>query len=198
MIVNIRKYISTDVISFAKTSAKFGELSNMAPRFPLFINDVVIPSTECLYQACKFPLFPNIQKMIVEERNPMLAKLISRKYNEFVRKDWEDIKYRVMAWCLAAKLIQNWDSFSDILLSTGNNIIVEYSKSDDSWGAKPDGMYLIGKNALGRLLMQLRKDYIFDGHQREKLLPPDIVGFLLFGYPIGIVYGQDYYKNEYL
>lgn len=34
-------------------------------------------------------MISNIQKMIIEERNPMLAKLISRKYNEFVRKDWE-------------------------------------------------------------------------------------------------------------
>ena len=103
-----------------------------------------------------------------------------------------------MEWCLATKLIQNWDSMYDILLATGNKPIVEYSKSDDSWGAISNGMYLVGKNALGRLLMQIREDYIFNGRQREKLFPPDIVGFLLFGYPIGIVYGQDYYKKEYL
>lgn len=198
MVISTRKYISADVISFAKTSAKFGELSNMAPQFPLFINEIVIPSSECLYQACKFPLFPSIQKMIVEERNPMLAKLIGRKYNEFVRKDWEDIKYKVMAWCLAVKLIQNWDSFANVLLSTGNKIIVEYSNKDASWGAKPNGIYLIGKNALGRLLMQLRQDYIFNELQRDKLMPPDIVGFLLYGYPIGVVYGQEYYKSEFL
>lgn len=198
MKISIRKYLSADVISFAKTSAKFGELSNMAPKFPLFINEIIVPSTECLYQACKFPLFPNIQKMIIEERNPMKAKLISRKYNAFVRTDWEDIKYEVMAWCLATKLIQNWDSFSEVLLSTGDKTIVEYSSKDDSWGAKPEGIYLIGKNALGRLLMQLRQDYIFNCKQREKLFPPEIVGFLLFGYPIGTVYGQDYYKEEYL
>lgn len=186
MNISTRRYVSAEVISFAKTSANFGELSNMAPKFPLFINDVLIPSSECLYQACKFPLFPNIQKEIIEERNPMLAKLISRRYTKYVRNDWDDVKYKVMEWCLATKLIQNWDSMYDILLATGNKPIVEYSKSDDSWGAISNGMYLVGKNALGRLLMQIREDYIFNGRQREKLFPPDIVGFLLFGYPIGL------------
>ncbi len=198
MNINSRRYIPEEVVSFAKTSSRFGELSNMAPQFPLFVNEIVIPSTECLYQACKFSLFPNVQKMIIEERNPVRAKEISRNYNDLVRKDWEEIKYKVMAWCLATKLIQNWDTFANVLVATGNKVIVEYSKKDDTWGAKPEGRYLIGRNALGRLLMQLRQDYIFNNYQRDKLLPPDIVGFLLFGYPIGTVYGQDYYKKEYL
>ena len=132
------------------------------------------------------------------ERNPMRTKSIIRRYTIFVRRDWDEIKYRVMAWCIAAKLIQNWESFSEVLLSTGDKPIVEYSKNDDLWGATSDGLHLVGKNALGRLLMQIRENYIFNGCQREKLLPPDVVGFLLFGYPIGIVYGQDYYKKEYL
>lgn len=193
---SIRKYNKLDVVSFAKTSAHFGELSNMAPRFPLFINEVFIYSSECLYQACKFPLYPEIQREIIEQSNPMVAKEISRKYQAYVRKDWENVKYKVMSWCLAAKLIQNWDTFSVILKETGDKTIVEYSSKDSIWGAMPEGEYLIGQNALGRLLMQVRMDYLIEGRQHYKLQPPDVVGFLLFGYPIGVVYGIDYYRGE--
>lgn len=198
MVVTKRRYATADVVSFAKTTAKYGGLSNMAPKYPLFVNEVMIHSSECLYQACKFPLHPQIQKQIIEQRNPMVAKEISRKYARFVRDDWEDVKYKVMSWCIEVKLIQNWDSFAEVLSSTGDRPIVEYSAKDDTWGAMPEGNYLVGKNALGRLLMQVRADYLVNGRQRYKLLPPDVVGFLLYGYPIGTVYGQEYYHDEWL
>lgn len=195
MVVSKRRYAMSDVISFAKTSARYGGLSNMASKYPLFVNEVLIHSSECLYQACKFPLHPLIQKEIVEQRNPMIAKEISRKYAHYVRDDWDEVKYKVMEWCLEVKLIQNWDSFAEVLAATGSKTIVEYSTKDDIWGAIPEGDFLIGINALGRLLMQVRANYIENKRQRYKLLPPDVVGFLLFGYPIGIVYSHDYYGN---
>lgn len=198
MVVSKRRYAMADVISFAKTTARYGGLSNMAPKYPLFVNEVLIHSSECLYQACKFPLHPQIQREIIEQRNPMVAKEISRKYEKYVRDDWDDVKYKVMEWCLEVKLIQNWDTFADVLVETGNKAIVEYSTKDDTWGAMPEGDFLVGRNALGRLLMQVRANYLENRRQRYKLLPPDVVGFLLFGYPIGTVYGQEYYHNEWL
>lgn len=197
MAITFRKYAKSDVISFAKTTAKYGSLSNMAPRYPLFVNEVFIHSSENLYQACKFPLHPQIQREIIEQRNPMIAKEISRKFEMYVRPDWEDIKYKVMEWCISVKLIQNWDTFAEVLLSTGDKPIVEYSVKDNIWGAMPEGDFLVGKNALGRLLMQVRANYILNKKQHYKLLPPDVAGFLLFDYPIGTVYGQDFYKKEY-
>ena len=63
-----------------------------------------------------------------------------------------------MRWCLRVKLVQNWEKFRDALLETGDLPIVEHSRRDDFWGAKPiDGQTLIGVNALGRLLMELRE-----------------------------------------
>ena len=170
----------------------------MAPMYPLFVNEVLIYSSESLYQACKFPLYPKIQREIIEQRNPMKAKEISRKYERFVRDDWDEVKYKVMEWCLEVKLIQNWDTMANLLIETGNKDIVEYSAKDEIWGAKRVGSTLVGQNAMGRLLMQVRANYIEQGRQRNKLLPPDIVGFLLFGYPIGTVYGQEYYNDEWL
>jgi len=52
-------------IVFAKTSEPFGGLSNMAPGYPLFINDNIIPSSEALYQAMRYSLFPSIQHEII-------------------------------------------------------------------------------------------------------------------------------------
>ena len=198
MRVSIRRYAMADVISFAKTTAHYGGLSNMAPMYPLFVNEVLIYSSESLYQACKFPLYPKIQREIIGQRNPMKAKEISRKYERFVRDDWDEVKYKVMEWCLEVKLIQNWDTMANLLIETGNKDIVEYSAKDEIWGAKRVGSTLVGQNAMGRLLMQVRANYIEQGRQRNKLLPPDIVGFLLFGYPIGTVYGQEYYNDEWL
>lgn len=198
MKVSIRRYAMADVISFAKTTARYGGLSNMAPMYPLFVNEVLIYSSESLYQACKFPLHPEIQKEIIEQRNPMKAKEISHKYEKYVRDDWDQVKYRVMEWCLEVKLIQNWDSMANLLIETGNKDIVEYSVKDEIWGAKRVGSTLVGQNAMGRLLMRVRANYLENGRQRYKVLPPDVVGFLLYGYPIGTVYGQEYYNGEWL
>lgn len=88
----------------------------------------------------------------------MDAKEISRKYNQFTRQDWETVKFDVMRWCLKIKLIQNFDKFSEFLLSTDDSTILEFSTKDSTWGAIPVNKdELKGKNALGRLLMEMRE-----------------------------------------
>ena len=62
-----------------------------------------------------------------------------------------------MKFCLEMKLVNNFEKFSAVLLSTGDKPIVEYSKSDQLWGAVDMGDYYEGTNALGRLLMELRQ-----------------------------------------
>ena len=62
---NIITYYKHQVISFAKTTGKFGGLSNMAADYVLFVNEINIPNVEALYQACKFPLYPEIQRQII-------------------------------------------------------------------------------------------------------------------------------------
>ena len=137
MKISERTYNKKEVITFSKTTGKFGGLSNMAPGYSLFVNETNIANSEILYQACRFPLFPTIQEEIISQTNPMDAKEISRKYNQFTRQDWETVKFDVMRWYLQIKLIQNFDKFSDLLLSTGDNTIVEFSIKDSTWGAMP-------------------------------------------------------------
>ena len=196
---NVREYQTKNVITFAKTNGRFGALSNMAPGFNLFINEVNIQSSEILYQACRFPLFPNIQEEIIRTQNPINAKKISRQYIQYSRQDWDIVKFKIMKWCLEVKLVQNFDKFSDILLSTDDKIIVEYSKNDAVWGAtlKDDKTTLVGKNALGRLLMELREKIKTNKITKSIIVfPPGIPAFLLFGNLIEEVRNDEYFIRD--
>lgn len=61
-----------------------------------------------------------------------------------------------MRWVLRQKL--QHPPFQRVLLETGDRPIVELSYKDQFWGAKPEGHLLVGVNALGRLLMELRQE----------------------------------------
>ncbi|MDI5887671.1 NADAR family protein [Flavobacterium yafengii] len=193
MKISERTYNKNEVITFSKTTGKFGGLSNMAPGYSLFVNETNIANSEILYQACRFPLFPLIQEEIISQTNPMDAKEISRKYNPFTRQDWESVKFDVMRWCLHIKLIQNFDKFSDLLLSTGDNTIVEFSTKDNTWGAMPINKDEIkGKNALGRLLMEIREMHLKSSQELEYVKPLNIPAFLLFDNPIDKSYKPEF------
>ncbi len=143
-------YNKNEVITFSKTTGEVGGFSNMASNYSLFVNETNIANTEILYQVCRFPLFPKIQEEIVFQSNPMVAKQISRKYIHYTRQDWEVVKFDIMRWCLQIKLLQNFDKFSNLLLSTDDTAIVEFSMKDNVWGAVPVGKDLLkGKKCFG-------------------------------------------------
>lgn len=188
---NIREYNISESIFFRKTTEKWGGLSNMAKGYPLLINDISIQSSEILYQALRFTNFPEIQNKILCEKNPMYAKRIARKYLSYTRENWDVNRISIMKWCVAVKLCQNWDSFSKLLISTYPNNIIEYSKNDLFWGASfinSDRKILVGKNVLGRILMQLRKLIIEEGYSYfESIHPLRLNNFNLLGKPIETV-----------
>ncbi|UXH40274.1 NADAR family protein [Pseudomonas promysalinigenes] len=180
--VAIREYDRSNSIVFLKTSDEFGGLSNMAGGFPLFVNGNKILTSEALYQVCRFPHLPEVQSLIVSQTSPMTAKMRSKPFRSESRPDWMRVRVRVMRWCLRAKLVQNWDRFSKLLLMTEGLPIVEQSSKDKFWGASPqDDTKLVGANVLGRLLMELREDMISERLDRYRLAPLDIQDFLLFG-----------------
>ena len=171
---------------FLKTKEKYGGLSNMAGGFPLVVNGVAIRTSEALYQACRFPHLPDLQHEIIAQRSPMTAKMKGKPYRHISRPDWDAVRVKIMRWCLQAKLAQNWDKFSELLLETGDMPIVEHSRRDDFWGAKPiDGETLVGTNALGRLLMELRERVKDEPRENlEYVSPLPIPEFLLYERPI--------------
>lgn len=178
---------------FRSTKAPFGGLSNMAAGYPLVVGRAAARTSEALYQACRFPHHPEIQEAIFREASPMRAKMVSRKHTALTRPDWERARIPIMRWCLAVKLAQHFDVFGRLLESTGGRDIVEHSRRDDFWGAvtAPNGM-LVGMNALGRLLMELRARY--DSADRYALLvvqPLELVRFHLLGDPVPVVDGRE-------
>lgn len=190
-----RTYQVSETISFSKTAAPFGGLSNMAPGYSVNINGIIIPSSEHLYQACRFPFNPEIQEAIILESNPMKAKWISRKYIDESRKDWDSTRIKIMKWCLTIKLSQNWHKFSALLAETGNKPIVEFTKKDKLWGAIQEGDFYIGTNALGRLLMEVRDNFVYQGLQPYCVEAPLIENFMLFSSEIGLVCNDVYHAD---
>lgn len=195
-----RTYTRQEAITFRKTAERFGGLSNMAGGYLLNVNGVKILTSEALYQACRFPHLPEVQRQIIAERSPMTAKMRSKPYRDNSRPDWDIVRTKIMRWCLQVKLVQNWDKFSKLLLETGDLPIVEDSRKDDFWGAKPeDEEILVGVNVLGRLLMQLREQ-VKNGEITSQAIinPLPIEDFLLYGREINPISkdGEYYLANH--
>lgn len=181
-----RIYYKNECITFLKTTEPFGGLSNMAGGYPLFINGTRILTSEALYQACRFPHLPEVQKLIIGETSPISAKMKSKSYRKDSRTDWGTIRVQIMRWCLQVKLVQHWEKFGELLLSTANKPIVEVSYRDQFWGAKPiDEKSLSGLNVLGRLLVELREKLRDpEAHQLWIVKSPPFPQFLLLDQPI--------------
>lgn len=188
----VRTYDRRSSVVFCKTQEAFGGLSNMAAGFPLVVNGVGIRTSEALYQACRFPHRPDVQRQIIAERSPMTAKMKGKPHRHDTRPDWDAVRVTVMRWCLRVKLAQNWRAFGDLLLATGERPIVEESRKDDYWGAKVvDPDTLIGMNVLGRLLMELRAELKSVPPERlRRVAPPSLPDFRLYGQDIGAVVGE--------
>ena len=185
---NLRTYRRAESVVFRKTSEAFGGLSNMASGYPIRIADCRILTSEALYQACRFPHMPEVQRLIIGQRSPMTAKMKSKPHRKNSRPDWEAVRVPIMKWCLRIKLVQNWEKFSTLLLDTGQRRIVEESRKDDFWGAKPkDEEILQGQNVLGRLLMELREILRERPESLSSIEPPAIPDFKLYGKTIPVV-----------
>lgn len=196
-----RIYKKNEVIVFRKTKEKYGGLSNMASGFILNVNNKVIWNTESLYQSIKFTNNPNIQSKIIANKNPMEAKRIAYENIDKCREDWEQIKVKVMRWCLRVKLAQNFLKFGLLLEITHPSAIVEFSMKDDFWGAKVNGdkNFLVGINALGRLLMELREDYMSLNRYGLLIVEPlKIVDFTLLTKNIKIIDERNTFINNYI
>ncbi len=184
-----RIYQRAESVVFLKTQEAFGGLSNMAGGYQLTINGIRIYSAEALYQACRFPHLPDVQRLIIGQHSPMTAKMVGKPHRHNSRPDWDTVRVNIMRWCLRVKLLQNWERFGTLLLETDNRPIVEESRRDAFWGAKPnpEQATLVGINALGRLLMELREKLRNNPEELQILLPLLIPNFLLLSEPVSVI-----------
>jgi ribA/ribD-fused uncharacterized protein len=156
-------YNRSECATFRKTKDTYGGLSNMAAGYPIFIGPYKFHTNEHLYQSMKFIHNPEIQLEIAKPVSPMACKMIAKKYEESIMKNWVSFRIEVMRWCAKLKLLQNEEKFGDLLKSTGTMDIVEDSYKDVFWGAKPKNDTLVGLNVLGEILRKVRNEYVKGG-----------------------------------
>jgi ribA/ribD-fused uncharacterized protein len=71
-----------------------------------------------------------------------------------IRVDWEEVKDDVMLRAVRAKF-EAYTTLKELLLSTGDEEIIEKTTKDLYWGCGTNGT---GKNMLGIILMQVRSE----------------------------------------
>lgn len=168
-----RRYRRSEVAAFCRVRDDWGQFSNFA-RCELTVDGRTWRSSEALYQALRFPGLPELQRRIFQAPDPFAVKQIAKEHYASSRDDWmAGARLSAMAWTLGVKARQ-WAPFSRQLLASVGQPIVEVSRIDGFWGARPDAEILFGVNALGQLLE-------FSRAGRSFAAP---AGSMLFGRPI--------------
>jgi ribA/ribD-fused uncharacterized protein len=139
-------------IYFFSQSDTHRDFSNFAS-YPIDIEGERWATTEHYYQAQKF-MDPALQAEIRNAEHAAKAKRLANKHKAAIRPDWDAVKDDVMYRCVRQKFAQH-ASMRELLLSTGDEDIVENAPNDYYWGVGRDGT---GRNMLGCILMRLRNE----------------------------------------
>lgn len=157
----------------------------MSISYPLSIFGMHVRSSEHLYQAMRFTHEAEIQREVLQAKSPMNSKQISREWDALTRPDWMDIRVDAMRWALRTKLAQHVSRFGSLLKSTRTCAIVEWSRHDAFWGAGPvDKETVHGANVLGRLLTELREEFIKNEEAARIIPAPEFAEPRILGIPI--------------
>jgi hypothetical protein len=133
---------------------EYSWLSNMAPfEKPFIHNGLRYRTNEHFYVAMKTKDTFNRIELAQNIKSPGKVKRLGRTFE--IREDWNDIRLAVMLQGLRYKFSKSNPILRQKLLDTGDQYIQEGNSWGDSfWGyCFTDEM---GKNHLGRLLMQVR------------------------------------------
>lgn len=109
------------------------------------------PTTEHYFQAQKFA-GTSYADRIREVSSPKQAADMGRSRKMPLRADWEQMKDEVMLKAVQRKF-ELHPEIRKVLLSTGEEELVENAPGDYYWGCGADGS---GRNQLGKTLMQVR------------------------------------------
>ena len=144
--------MNEETIKFYSVNDHYGAFSNFA-LYPIKLKGKTWQTSEHYFQAQKFAGTDYEQK-IRKAPNPMKAAQLGRTRKVRIRKNWDNIKDNVMYEALKAKFTQH-SELKELLLETGDKILIEHTENDSYWGDGGDGS---GKNRLGKLLMRLRAE----------------------------------------
>jgi len=151
-------------IKFYKSREKYGPFSNFT-KIPVYLDDRMWPTTEHYYQSQKF-LDKDLREQVRLAKWAGEASQIGRDRGLPLRDDWEVVKLDVMRKVVRAK-IEQYDYIRDLLLSTGDEEIIEDSPIDYFWGCGKTGT---GHNWLGKIWMEMREDLRQDDSKKSSKL----------------------------
>jgi N-glycosidase YbiA len=140
------------VIAFYSTTGEHGAFSNIS-RHPIFLHGKHWRTSEHFFQAQKFQGTEH-EEAVRRCKTPREAANLGRSRKLPLRRDWEAVKDQVMLEAVRAKFTQH-DDLRELLLGTGDALLVEHTPKDSYWGDGGDGS---GKNRLGQILMSVRKE----------------------------------------
>ena len=130
---------------------KYYFLSNFFPAEVTY-NGLTYQNNEAAFQAQK--TYSKEERIEFTTLEPKDAKRRGRRVR--LRRDWEQVKDRIMEEIVRAKFSQN-EELKEQLLATGDAQLVEGNRWNDCyWGI--DIRSGVGENHLGKILMKVRSE----------------------------------------
>lgn len=117
---------------------------------PVRYDGITYQNNEAAFQAQKCIEYKD--RMAFIGLPPNRAKAMGRRVK--LRKDWEDVKNRIMYEICLAKFVQNKE-LREALLSTKDEELVEGNTWNDTYWGVCNGK---GLNMLGKILMRVRSE----------------------------------------
>ena len=138
-------------IYFYSTRADYGCFSNFS--YHAFeLDGEYWSTTEHYFQSQKFNDAEH-QEKIRTARTPKDSKTLGLSRQFAIRSDWQEAKDEIMfEACL--KKFQTHKTLKELLLSTGEEELIEAAPMDYYWGCGENGT---GQNKLGRILERVRE-----------------------------------------
>jgi len=152
-------------------------LSNFYP-CKITYQGITYPSTEHYYVAMKVNtdqlingrMYPvaDVREMISKISTPGQVKRFGRSLT--LRKDWDEVRLKVMEWCLREKFLKN-EELKEMMIQTGDEELVESNYwHDNVWGiCTCEKCGNKGENHLGKLLMKIRSEIKGEENKRPSL-----------------------------
>jgi ribA/ribD-fused uncharacterized protein len=135
---------------YVEREVPYGCFSNFSPH-GFLLDELYWATSEHYFQAQKFVGTPHLEK-VRQMKTPKDAANLGRNRALPLRPDWEQVKDAVMRKAVLQKFTTH-TNIREVLLSTGDEALVENSPIDDYWGCGKDGS---GQNKLGQILVEIR------------------------------------------
>jgi len=139
-----------EIYFYRERDEPYGCFSNYS-RHSFIIDGLPWSTVEHYFQAQKFTGTPH-EDAVRLAKTPHIAKMMGNDRARPLRPDWQHVKDDIMRLAVRRKFESHPD-IQEVLLSTGDAVIVEDSPHDYYWGC---GANRTGRNMLGKILMETR------------------------------------------